>query len=408
MQTYSRKTRDTSLLKNSATLWQANSLMSRQCPKRSILENQVIQNNLSKMPGISWFTQYNESEYLLISTISAHVKFERVSQKKLIFKYGDENDKFYIVVEGSVGILYPTWENVEMSLEEYVVYLARLSRIGEKELFSQCKIHNKGVFPVDFSNFDAFLENFYMKRDTTNEGKEEIKKCLQAPHRRTNIGTNNLSSKGLEAIFQNSTFSQYLATQNDDFNLFYKSVDSIEDYIRETSPLLFNHKANFKKRRVVKICVYYLDKLVNYDNYFVENALLFTHKKRYASVITHEECLFAVLDNTQYQNILQDTFEKIIKNHYNFLISTRLFINCSKNVFQKFFTNMFIPERAQRNKVILNENTTNKWILIIKEGEFEVKTKRNLNEVDSIVKSLNDKINLDYDKEFKSKSKFKL
>jgi CRP-like cAMP-binding protein len=405
MQTYSRKTRDTSLLKHSANLWQANSLKSRQCPKRSILENQVIQNNLSKMPRISCFTQNSESEYLLLSSIAAYVRFERVSAKKLLFKYGDENDKFYIIFEGSVGVLHPTWEDVEMTFEEFVVYLARLSRLGEKELFNQCKVHNKTVFPVDFSDLDSFLENIYSKREITDEGKEEIKKSLHAPHKRTNIGM-NFSSKGFEIFLQSSAFNQY-SSQDTDFNLFYKSVESIEDYIKETSPLVFKHKGNWKKRRLVKICLYYLDKLVNYDNYFIENSLLFTHNKRYASVITNEECLLAVLDKSQYENIMQETFDKINKNHHNFLINTQLFVNCGKNVFMRYFTNMFIPERALRNQVILNENTTNKWVIIIKEGEYEVKTKRSLNEVDLIVKSLNEKMNLDYDKELKSKFKLK-
>ena len=46
-----------------------------------------------------------------LTKIAAVIKYERISEKELIFEFGQKGDKFYIILTGEVKVLVPPKKN---------------------------------------------------------------------------------------------------------------------------------------------------------------------------------------------------------------------------------------------------------------------------------------------------------
>ena len=64
----------------------------------------------------------------------------------MLFRRGDEGDKFYIILKGSVSILIPKSIDVAMSEYEYVYYLLQLKLNNEFSLLKKVVSLNKHIF----------------------------------------------------------------------------------------------------------------------------------------------------------------------------------------------------------------------------------------------------------------------
>ncbi len=73
------------------------------------------------------------------------------------FSYlGDSSDKFFMIIKGKVSVIVPKEETVELSEEEYLVYLSNLRKFGEIELLNQALIR-KG-FKIKDPDFESWLK----------------------------------------------------------------------------------------------------------------------------------------------------------------------------------------------------------------------------------------------------------
>ena len=120
----------------------------------------------------------------LIKEISNDYKDEQFESNKIIFRYGDEADRFFIIKEGKVSLYFPFTEVINMNIDEYYIYILRLRRYNEIEMLNNVLLLNRGEFMVEFDEgftMDEYLIKLYntylkLKFDPSFLYKEEFTK----------------------------------------------------------------------------------------------------------------------------------------------------------------------------------------------------------------------------------------
>ena len=153
--------------------------------KRNIYDNEEIIQFLYNLNPFSTylFDFFSNAEEEIIRKIVYDYNSEIIPNNTIIFKYGDEGDKFYIIHEGKVDLLFPFTEYVEMNKDEYFVYLLRLKRFNEIEMLNNVLLMNDSVYMdnlEDYYRFDDWILkafNTYLKLQyDPNFIKENIQK----------------------------------------------------------------------------------------------------------------------------------------------------------------------------------------------------------------------------------------
>ena len=123
----------------------------------------------------------------LLKYISENIEYESFSNKRLIMRFGDLGNKFYIILNGLVSILIPARVNLQMTFLEYSQYIATLLLYKEFELAKIVMRENKLIYRLDLPDMKYIINYFYK-----NNEEEEIK----LTHRNSNgIMVRNLKSE---------------------------------------------------------------------------------------------------------------------------------------------------------------------------------------------------------------------
>ena len=123
----------------------------------------------------------------ILKTISEDYKEEKYGEDNIIYRYGDEADKFFILYEGNVSLFFPFTEIVNMNIDEFFIYILRLRRYNEIEMMNNVLLLNKGIYMVEFDegfNIDEYILKLYntslkLRFDSTFIYKTETKKKIQ-------------------------------------------------------------------------------------------------------------------------------------------------------------------------------------------------------------------------------------
>ena len=130
----------------------------------------------------------NKSEEI-IKILSEEYTEEKYKENNIIFKYGDEADRFFVIYEGNVTLFFPFTEVVNLNIDEYYIYILRLRRYNEIEMMNNVLLLNKGMYLIDFDesfNIDDYIRKLYnttlkLKFDATfiNKNKPNKKKITK-------------------------------------------------------------------------------------------------------------------------------------------------------------------------------------------------------------------------------------
>ena len=144
-------------------------------------------------------------EYLNI--LSAEFIEEKYQENNIIYKYGDEANRFFVIYEGDVSLFFPFTEVVDMNIDEFYIYILRLRRYNEMEMLNEVLLFNKGLFIIDFDekfNIDEYIINLYntslkLKFDRTfmyrNRPKKKKIAKIKIKNQENKNNTQNLINK---------------------------------------------------------------------------------------------------------------------------------------------------------------------------------------------------------------------
>ena len=249
-----------------------------------------------------FFTEFNnhmeKKGEEIIKEISNDYKDEEFELNKIIFKYGDEADRFFIINEGEVSLYLPFTEVINMNIDEYYIYILRLRRYNETEMLNNVLLLNRGEFMIEFDEgfiLDEYIIKLYnthlkLKYDPTFLNKEEVikkkkikkikninKNKIKNNNNRNNYNNNfkyNFSINGKIYLNDNNYYDESKGFDDNKFPTFNiremkELVLRIGDEILETMKWIMperiynvieERKDNIIKKRIINIHTKLLEK----------------------------------------------------------------------------------------------------------------------------------------------------
>ena len=132
--------------------------------KRDFNQNQIVIEFLMNLnpfaQGIKEVRKVNYRD--LFSSLSFTLKHKFLTKNKIIYKYNDELDNFYLVLKGRVDILVPNEEYIKLTEPEYFIYLLKLRKYNEYKLLEKTLNKNNSTFPMNEQNFDIWIKRAYI------------------------------------------------------------------------------------------------------------------------------------------------------------------------------------------------------------------------------------------------------
>ena len=169
-----------------------------------------------------FFTEFNKCMENkgndILKEIANDYKDEEFESDNIIFRYGDEADRFFLIKEGEVKLYFPFTEIIDMNIDEYYIYILRLKRYNEIEMLNNVLLLNHGEFMEEFDegfNFDEYLIKLYntylkLKFDPSFLYKDIIKKKKVKKIKVTNnIKNNSNNSNNIKNKKSNSKENKY-------------------------------------------------------------------------------------------------------------------------------------------------------------------------------------------------------
>ena len=115
---------------------------------------------------------YETSE--LLNKIAVYLRCEKIEKNTLICRLGEIGDIFYLIFQGSVGILIPKEIKSKMDIEEYILHLNHLFQLKEYDLILRTISSNNHIF----MNAEIFELKMKLETDkqlySSNQEKEII------------------------------------------------------------------------------------------------------------------------------------------------------------------------------------------------------------------------------------------
>ena len=117
------------------------------------------------------FDEKNEY-FKLLKYVAENINYEKYSAKKILMRYGDKGDNFYIVLHGLVSILIPIKLNMKITFNEYCRYIALLILYQEYELAKMAIRENKHIYNIDLPDI-KFVIQYLNKSNEEEAGRKD-------------------------------------------------------------------------------------------------------------------------------------------------------------------------------------------------------------------------------------------
>ena len=399
-------------------------------PKRDFNENQIVIEFLMQLnPFAQGIKEVKRENYRdIFSSLSFTLKYKYFEKDKIIYRFNNEIDNFYLVLKGRVDILVPNEEYLYLTENEYFIYLLKLRKYNEKELLIKTLNRNNGQYPMNEKTFDIWIKRAYLTIQHNNmkmNSKEELYGKRNSFMKKESIKRLNSKKSNSPIQTNKKIYQSKLSLKNNLKNIIpFESKEEIElvleiqkevidafqfinnekeikkisseKYINRIKPIIKENKNELSEkflveRKLVLIYNYFLAESLGQGEKFGEELTeknIYNENKRVETIITSKDTDLAYFDIIQYNDILRDISEKARKDKMNFILGLSLFRNNDSFSNLKNFTNYFKQKIFKYKDILYTENNSyeNKhFIYFIQSGEFETKAIKSLLEIDEIL-----------------------
>ena len=178
---------------------------------------------MSLKPFYEDYSQFDRHSEGILALIASEYQGKVFYANNIIFRYGDENNDFYLIHKGNVNIYCPFTESIYMNIDEFYIYLLRLRRYNEIEMLNDVLLMNNFVFMrsnEERFNFDEYVLKLYntfikLKFVPDNMSQRELKKYIEESNKVQNNKKN--TNNGFEYI----SIDEY-------YNIIYRSFQDVD------------------------------------------------------------------------------------------------------------------------------------------------------------------------------------
>jgi CRP-like cAMP-binding protein len=308
---------------------------------------------------------------LLLKNISIHLKCEKYQMGKLLFRFGEKGQKFYIILKGSVHIMLLKENKIRLTFYEYILHLIRLYAIGEIGLMQKIIKSNRYSYEISEKEIIEFVDRY----------NDKLEKSLNQK-KNTLLNFDDYDIKKLTKSLQE------IYSQITQINL------NVSNYIQLTFPFNISEKEylNFNEKKLI-IYSYFEVTKTNQGDFFGEIALEKSNLRRSGSIICAEDCIFGTLSKEAYNNSIREIQIKERRNNVKTLLSFKIFSDLNWDIFQNHFFNLFKIIHVYRNENIVEQGNPIKQIYFVKEGEYEIISELSNFQIDKLILHLKNKYN---------------
>ena len=390
------------------------------------LDKQKMNNTITKLIFnsnlITKIERDLEKKESLNSSMNDFIKnliFRHFDKDSILYNTGESDNNFYFVIKGRISSLKPKRVNMEISLDDYILYLLQLKQKQETFLLNKVmKLNNNSVPIKSFEDIKKINTIIFKKRLELiiNSQDSEIlsnNNDLEFFFKEYNQDFEhyNLSKKDLKKFLNNrgKIVLGAINTEWDDYILDHCKLTTDENSFFES------FEAIFKENKHTFICYTYEYGEEYIDNdYFGDFSLDEDKVIRQETIRFEENTTIAFIGIDEYIDILspQKKIEK--KNDIMRLNTCFCFKEISERIFKRNYYDMFIKKHYSKNEIIFNSDTKSNSLIFIKKGKISLEINCSIIELHNLIKLIYNKLSdvpLQYDtyqKKILSKERLKV
>ena len=345
-------------------------------------------------------------------------KNEMFEKNTIIYKYGDEANKFFIIEEGKVDLIFPYYEYVDLNIDEYYIYLLTLRRFNEIEILNEIILLNNKIYLDDIDKnftFDDWIKtafNTLIKMELISEIINDETWKNDIINIKFNKNENDILFNANIKTFDNSEIKESILRIKNELNLtikycfpeIYKEVKKDNSYLQrkiidksdfDNSNLIkkivnVTTKEYIERIKIKKISNSNLkNKKIKIINYLHINTLnsgehfgdiqqdymhIFTYEEiektknnnvnftlhqfdlfRNMSVISKEKCILGCISKKTYFSSLKRFSDKFNSFKSNFLLENQLFKGINNENLLKTFSLCFKEKNIKQGEKLINQ-----------------------------------------------------
>ena len=303
-------------------------------------------------PLIDYLDEPNNKELTkILYKLSENLTYRELSKGLTLKQLGDEDCKFYILLKGKIAELSIRYRKLFLTINEYFLHIIKLHILQEHFLLNEVLSRNKRVYeiPKDPISFLKNLKNFNFE-----ENYSSIKKTIT-----------------LNEWYVNYDINEYIQLIN----------------VKKKKRILKPEHIIIKEPEYAFIIPEYVFSKFLTDGYYIDTLTEPKHIKNLFTYITVKRSKFAILDKNTinsfeyYQSIhsqQKEYLEKLFKELY-------IFQGINTDFIMNNFSSFFEYKVVKKGDIIIKQDSPHYGIFLIKNGKFQVRTYRTINEVDNLI-----------------------
>ena len=355
--------------------------------QRKQTDNIVLRQYLISFPDFMETLKLKEeisgSKELLIK-ISQNLKKEEIYKDKVIFYNGQLGKSFYVILEGEVSVIIPSEYKIKITDVQLFKYMNFLLQHRDYEL----------IRLILESNNNIINDNEYGENESYLKFRSVIDKTLPANMETEDINTFDYVKRyNFFEDIQNKNILKKLKKlkkekekeekkNNNNKNKVKEKKEGGDSTRRKSKNNLNNIERNYTVWKYFEVC------RLTPGKCFGELALQKEGKKRNATLITNENCVFGTLYKDAYQMFIKETMDKARKLNVELLLKSKLFRGCNSEKFESHFFSCFKFVKKNKGDYLFRQGEERSNIYFIKKGEVQIELYSSLANIDKFIENL--------------------
>ena len=331
----------------------------------------------------------DEEKIFLFSQLISKINIEEKDENEILFKIGENTEKFYFLLNGSTTRLITYQYEAIMDKHEYYIYMKYIYKLDEIELFNLILMENEEIFDkYELLHFILGDKPLKYHADAIKQLKNMESSYISQRLFANKLNKNNFDNsktiilsdnkKTLDDVIKGDYITSCLDEKIRKINV------PIEEYIKNLKPIHFEEENDDLVKKRLTLFSYKIDKEVKVGEHLEEldeNRII----KKSSTIVCNNHCTFGFFLKKDYLNSLKITQTKFHKNDINFLLTNELFSTLSFPEFDRNYYRLFELMKVNQNHKLFCQKKNNDYIYFLKTGEVSVSLEGNINDLYRII-----------------------
>ena len=341
----------------------------------------------------------------MITKLAENVVFEKYKKNEYVIKMNEIGENCYFLVGGKLSVLKPVEYHIEITYDEYMIYLTNLIKNNEQELINTIRQLNQHIIDLGLvEDLKDFIKSYFIIKlnKDINDLYEDGKFSLSFIEHRFNLF--NLRYEDFN--FSKEEIDNHIKDLSKRSLILERDIKDYFNEILKPRPEHFKRlKSNphiFDENKVKMIIYKYEDFLYLMPGcLFGEVALDSAAHKRNATIRAEEDCVILSLKNDLYQTLLSDNNKKLKSFDVVFICKNFFFNDISPVIFNRRYFSLFKLNNHKKEDIIYKQSEKLSSIYFIQEGNVKLEIYASILDIfnliryyyDSLISNNNLKIN---------------